>query len=54
MVLCTGTQTFDLMTLRPTTTGAKVYAAGSLDFGGSADGLKIFESMRLAIEGAHA
>jgi hypothetical protein len=27
VVLCTGTQTFDLMTLRPTTTGAKVFAA---------------------------
>ncbi len=27
VVLCTGTQTFDLMTLRPTTTGAKVFTA---------------------------
>jgi hypothetical protein len=27
VVLCTGTQTFDLMTLRPDPTGAKVYAA---------------------------
>lgn len=27
VVLCTGTQTFDLMTLRPLTSGAKVFAA---------------------------